>query len=332
MTRGLESADEFETIARLFRPLAEHEAALSLMDDAACLSPASGHDLVMTMDTIVEGVHFLPDDPLDLVARKLLRVNLSDLAAKGAVPFGYLLSTAWRESSGWSEREAFSAGLREDQSRYGLTLLGGDTVVTPGPYVFSATLIGMVRSGRMVRRSGARPGDLVLVTDTIGDGYLGLKVAQQTLSLEPEREAALLDRYRIPEPRCDFIEPLQAHANAAVDVSDGLLADLAHICKASAVGMDIDLFRMPMSRAVLSWFENRVDPVDAALMLATGGDDYQVAFTAHPGALSALEAEAKDRHLRLTVLGEVTEAEGLQVRYGETHLTPSRLGWRHGED
>lgn len=332
MTRGLESADEFETIARLFRPLAEHEAALSLLDDAACLSPPSGHDLVLTKDTIVEGVHFLPEDPLDLVARKLLRVNLSDLAAKGAMPFGYLLSTAWRESSSWREREAFSAGLREDQSRYGLTLLGGDTVVTPGPYVFSATLIGMVRSGRMVRRSGARPGDLVLVTDTIGDGHLGLKVARQALSLEPEREAALLERYRIPEPRCDFIEPLQALANAAVDVSDGLLADLAHICKASDTGMDIDLARLPMSRAALSWFESRVDPVDAALTLATGGDDYQVAFTAHPGALSALELEARERRLRLTVLGEVTEAGGLQVRYGDSPLTPSRLGWRHGRD
>ena len=126
--------DEFESISRLFKPLAaDAPEARGLMDDVAVITPRSGHDLVVTKDALVEGVHFLPDDPLDLVAKKLLRVNLSDLAAKGAEPFGYLLSTSWSPRCGWAEREAFAAGLKEDQAHYGVKLFGGDTTSTPGP-------------------------------------------------------------------------------------------------------------------------------------------------------------------------------------------------------
>src|SRR5690606_33514524 len=186
-------------------------------------------------------VHFLPDDPLDTVAQKLLRVNLSDLAAKGAEPFGYLLACHWSERCGWPEREAFVAGLRRDQAIFDIFLLGGETVKTPGPASFSATMMGWAPSGAAVSRAGARAGDLVFVTGTIGDGWLGLQAAQATLSLEPDRVAALLEHYRTPTPRVEFAGPIRDFASASIDVSDGLIADLGHMAEASDVRIETDL-------------------------------------------------------------------------------------------
>ena len=189
---ALDVAGEFETIERLLRPLAHPEWGRGLADDVAVLPSRPGYDLVLTKDAMVEGVHFLPDDPLDMVARKLLRVNLSDLAAKGAEPFGYLLACFWSERCGWPEREAFAAGLAEDQAKFGVHLLGGDTVRTSGPASFSLTAMGWATTGKTVSRAGAQVGDLVFVTGVIGDGLLGLRAARGELSLEAERIDALL--------------------------------------------------------------------------------------------------------------------------------------------
>ena len=245
-------ADEFETIARLFRPLTRGAPeALDLLDDAAVLPGRPGFDLVITKDAVVQGVHFLPDDPLDLVARKLLRVNLSDLAAKAAEPFGYLLAVAWPKGA---DREAFARGLAQDGEAFGLVLLGGDTVSTPGPLTASVTMLGWVPEGRMVKRFGARPGDLLVVSGTIGDGVLGLAAA----SWEFE-DAALADRYRLPQPRLELREALRAHAHAAVDVSDGLLADAGHIAKASGCAVRVELERVPLSASARDWLGGRTD-------------------------------------------------------------------------
>jgi thiamine-monophosphate kinase len=242
---------EFETIARLLRPLAEGAPeARGLKDDVAVVPGRPGFDLVLTKDALVEGVHFLPEDPLDLVAKKLLRVNLSDLAAKGAEPYGYLLSTSWSERCGWEEREAFARGLSEDQARYGIRLFGGDTTNTPGPLTLSLTALGWVPHGRAVARRGAQPGDLVFVTGTIGDGHLGLRALKAELpDLELERIEALARRYWLPEPRFPFGRLLREYASASVDVSDGLVADLGHIAEASGVGIELKLEKTPLSRA-----------------------------------------------------------------------------------
>ncbi|HYC98306.1 thiamine-phosphate kinase [Brevundimonas sp.] len=327
---AVDVAGEFETIRRLFAPLAHPEWGRGLKDDVAVVPSKAGYDLVLTKDAIVEGVHFLPSDPLDTVARKLLRVNLSDLAAKGAEPFGYLLACHWSERCGWPERMTFVDGLRADQKTFGVALLGGDTVVTPGPASFSMTLLGWTPKGRTVGRAGARPGDLVFVTGSIGDGWLGLQAAQQKLALDPDRIAALLERYRTPTPRVDFIVPIRDFASASIDVSDGLIADLGHMAETGEVRIEIDLELAPRSAAGQAWYEGRVDEQAALERLATGGDDYEIAFTARPSDEAALRREAERRHLRLTRIGRVVAGQGVVARFAGQPILIDRPGFTHG--
>ena len=327
---AVDVAGEFETIRRLFAPLAHPEWGRGLADDVAVVPSRPGHDLVLTKDAIVEGVHFLPADPLDTVARKLMRVNLSDLAAKGAEPFGYLLACHWSPRCGWPERLSFVDGLRADQKAFGVALIGGDTVATPGPASFSMTLLGWIPRGRTVGRAGARPGDLVFVTGTIGDGWLGLEAVQGRLSLDAERIAALTDHYRVPTPRIDFALPVRDMASAAVDISDGLVADLQHLAEAGGVCVEVDLESVPLSAAGQAWFDGRVDPQAALERLATGGDDYEIAFTASAREESALRREAERRHLRLTRIGRVTAGQGVVVRHSGQRVTIARAGFTHG--
>jgi thiamine-monophosphate kinase len=327
---AVDVAGEFETIRRLFAPLAHPEWGRGLADDVAVVPSRAGYDLVLTKDAIVEGVHFLPTDPLDTVARKLMRVNLSDLAAKGAEPFGYLLACHWSPRCGWPERMTFVDGLRADQKVFGVALLGGDTVATPGPASFSMTLLGWTPKGRTVGRAGARPGDLVFVTGAIGDGWLGLEASQGKLSVDAERVAALSDHYRSPTPRTEFALPIRDMATASIDVSDGLIADLGHMADAGRIGIEIDLETVPLSAAGQAWFDGRVDAQAALENLVTGGDDYEIAFTASPRDEAALRREAERRHLRLTRIGRVTAGQGVVARFGGQPVTFTRPGFTHG--
>ena len=327
---AVDVAGEFETIQRLLAPLAHPEWGRGLADDVAVVPSRPGHDLVLTKDAIVEGVHFLPTDPLDTVARKLMRVNLSDLAAKGAEPFGYLLACHWSPRCGWPERMTFVDGLRADQKAFGIALLGGDTVATPGPASFSMTLLGWTPKGRTVARAGARVGDLVFVTGAIGDGWLGLEAVQGKLSLDGERIAALCDHYRMPMPRIDFALPIRDIASAAIDVSDGLIADLGHLADAGRVRIEIDLESVPLSAAGQAWFDGRVDELAALAKLVTGGDDYEIAFTASARDEAALRREAERRHLRLTRIGRVTAGQGVVARVGGEPVTFDQPGFTHG--
>ena len=308
--------DEFEAIARLFRPLTRGAPeAFGLLDDAAAIPARPGHDLVITKDAIVEGVHFPVGEAPDLVARKLLRVNLSDLAAKGAEPYGYFLAVSWPAAWDAEARASFARGLDEDGRAFGLLLLGGDTTSTPGPMTASATLLGWVPAGGMVLRSGAEPGDLVLVSGPIGDGLLGLAAARGEIV-----DAALAERYRLPEPRLDLREKLRGHAHAAADVSDGLIADAGHIAEASGVGITLGLESLPLSAGARNWLEQRPDRAAALLRLASGGDDYQVVCTSAPAAAP---------ELGMTVVGEVTAGAGVCVLFEGEPLDPGAGGWRH---
>src|SRR5215469_7802756 len=260
---------EFERIARFLAPLAG-PGGLGLADDAALVDCKAGCRLVVTADAIVAGVHYLPEDPPELIARKLLRVNLSDLAAMGARPLHYLLTTALPAELGVEWFGRFAQGLEEDQRGFGIELLGGDSVRTSGPAVLSLTAIGEVAAGMEIRRSGARAGDLVWVSGTIGDALLGLQVLKGAYGLlAAEYRAGLIGRFRLPDPRVELGGRLAGIAHAMIDISDGLIADLGHICKTSCVGAVVELPSLPLSPAA----RVIVDGQPAARAdLAVGGD------------------------------------------------------------
>lgn len=313
-----EAPAEFGLIARHFRPLAG-PGGLDLLDDAAILVPPPGRELVLTVDAMVEGVHFLPDDPADLVARKLLRVNLSDLAAKGAVPLGYLLTVSARRGTPDSWFAEFAAGLAQDQATFDTALLGGDTTSTPGPLSLSLTAIGHVAPGALVRRIGARRGDGIWVTGTIGDGALGLRAIAGDL---PDPEGYLASRYRLPQPRLGVVAP--AVARAAMDVSDGLVQDLGHLCRASGLGASIEADRVPLSDAAYAagpeWRE----------LILTGGDDYELLMAVAPEQEPALQAAAARRGVGVSRIGVFESGTEIRVLDGKGDpVAIRRAGWSH---
>jgi thiamine-monophosphate kinase len=298
---------EDRLIARFFRPLATDPGAFGLLDDAATLTPPPGSDVVLKADAIVGGVHFFPDDPPDLIAKKALRVNLSDLAAKGASPAGFLLSLALPASVGADWLEAFARGLGEDARTYGCPLMGGDTDRTPGPVTISIAAFGLVPCGTMVRRSGARPGDRVVVTGTIGDGALGLLVRRDPATAERWRlnvrqRDHLIGRYLLPQPRNAAAQALRQHASAAMDVSDGLAGDLGKLCAVSGVAVDIEVARVPLSDAARVAVARDPSLIETAL---TGGDDYEVVATVPAAAVDALQAQAEAAGVALTDIGTI---------------------------
>jgi len=314
-----EAPDEFGQIARLYRPLTRGAPeALDLLDDAAVIPSRPGFDLVVTKDAMVEGVHFLAGEAPDLIARKLLRVNLSDLAAKGAEPYGYFLATAWPRTFDWSARQAFAAGLAVDGEAFGLTLLGGDTVSTPGPVTVSLTMLGWVPAGTMIRRGGAKAGDLVMVSGPIGDGWLGLAAARGETD---DPDGYLAGRYRLPSPRLDLRDSLRAYASAAADISDGLIADARHIAEASGLALRLDLDKLPLSPAARAWLDLQSDRAAALGALASGGDDYEVVCAASPQAAALLG---------LTVVGELLPGSGTETRVAGEPVAIGAGGWRHG--
>jgi thiamine-monophosphate kinase len=318
-----ERPDELDWIAAL-RPLATSAAALGLLDDAAVVPSRPGYDLVISEDAMVEGVHFLPGEDAEVIARRLLRTNLSDLAAKAAEPFGYTLMTAWPASRGWEDQEAFIRGLAMDGEEFDVTLLGGDTVSTPGPLTVSATVFGWVPTGRVVRRSGAQPGHELVVFGVIGNGALGLKAARGQIA-DPYRELA--QAYRLPQPLLHLRQALRRHAAAAADVSDGLIADALHIAEASGCAVTLDLERMPLSESARDWVKAQPDRAEALLALATGGDDYALVCAA-PGG-EALIAAAEGDPPDSAVMGVFATGRGVTVRLSGVELKPRSLGWRH---
>jgi len=317
------SRDEFTFIAEVLAPLAAGmPGALGLADDAALVACPPDRELVVTKDALVLGVHALPDDPPDLVARKLLRVNLSDLAAMGAEPLGYLTALLRPRELEDAWLEAFAAGLAEDQQRFGLGLLGGDTVATPGPFAATLTAIGTVPRGRVLRRRGARPGDDLWVSGTLGDAALGLRILRG-LAVPDEDAGPFVQRYRLPEPRLALGVALRDLARAVVDVSDGLLQDLDHLCRASGVGARIELARLPVraaARAIPGWRE-------AAL---AGGDDYELLFAAPPEVRGRIAELSARLGLPLTRIGTVVTGSGVEVRdEAGRPVTPATTGFRH---
>ena len=289
-----------------------HPGALGLTDDAAILTPPRGHSLVVTADAVVGGVHFFAGDPPGAIARKALRVNLSDLAAKGAKPAGFVLTLALPKSCGETWLKGFARGLGADAKRFQCPLLGGDTVYTPGPVTISITAFGTVPGGLMARRSGARAGDRVVVTGTIGDSALGLKLRKERgaaarWKLDRAMQRHLLARYLVPQPRNALAEALRLNASAAMDVSDGLAGDLGKLCRASGAGAEIEAARVPLSKAARAVLAADAEAMETVL---TGGDDFEVVATVPQRKLKRFFAAARRAGVKVTEIGRVTAGTG----------------------
>ncbi len=315
-------AGEFDLIARYFRPLAGPEG-LGLLDDAACVSVQPKHDLVVTKDLIVEGIHFVGDEPASDIAWKALAVNLSDLAAKGARPTQYFLGLSLPKDTHEAWVEDFTNGLKACQQAYGIQLAGGDTTASKAGVTISITAFGEVPSGTMTKRSGAQVGDHVYVSGTLGDAALGLKMVQGDLDGDP----ALVGRYRRPLPRLALGHALRDIASACADISDGLLADLGHICRASEVGARLEQSALPLSARAESLVGQ-----DAELwpFVYAGGDDYELVFTAAPDNAGLLAQAAADCDVTITWVGVIEQGSECHLVDLEGNLVQSgHQGYQH---
>jgi thiamine-monophosphate kinase len=321
--------DEFALIARYFAPLASGvPGAAGLRDDAATFVTPPGFETVVTTDALVEGVHFLAEDPPGLVARKALRVNLSDLAAKGAKPTIYLLALSLgpRVDEAWIA--SFAAGLEADQSEFGIGLAGGDTTSTPGPTTIAVTAMGALPRASVLRRENAKAGDTVFVTGTIGDGALGLSVLKGELGwLGAAERDALVARYRLPQPRTAVGPYLLGRASAALDVSDGLVADLGHIARASGLAATIEAERVPLSPAASAVLAR--EPGRLASVL-TGGDDYEILFTMPSRYFDAVSTSVAKSGVPITAIGRMAEGTGVIVLGKDgAAMSLDQGGYRH---
>ena len=323
------TSGEDSLIARYFRPLATDPGAFGLGDDAAVLN-AHGDDIVVTTDAIVEGVHFFANDPPDTIARKALRVNLSDLAAKGATPAGFVLTLALPSAEeAWLA--PFARGLGEDIGLFDCPLLGGDTVSTTGPRMISITAFGRIPAGKTVHRSGARLGDRVMVTGTIGDAALGLAVLKGgavATALAGEAKEMLIARYRVPQPRNALAQAVRDHAHAAMDVSDGLAGDLTKLCAASGVSAAIDVQSIPLSEAAAALVARGTVGIES---LIAGGDDYEILCAIPEESTDAFARAAAQAGVQITSVGTIIAATSpprfLDKQGGEIVL--KRLSYSH---
>ena len=324
---------EFDIIARYFAPLATDSSALSLRDDAAVLRPPEGLEIVLACDTVIEGVHFLSEDPPESVGHKALAVNLSDLAAKGARPYVYLLAlslTSKQVAADWLE--AFAAGLGALQRRSGISLAGGDTTKTPGPLSITISALGLVPHGHAALRHGAKRGDLLYMTGTIGDAYLGLLLLKQPelagkWRLSEDDVAFLVGRYREPKPRNAIAIPLRNLASAAIDVSDGLVGDVGKLAAVSHVGAVIEAARVPLSPSARKAIASDPKLLEALL---TGGDDYEIVASVPEASASSFEAEIRTKDEIVTQIGHIEARDGTRVLgEGGRTIKLSNRGFAH---
>ncbi len=322
---------EFKTIHDIFAPLsAGAPGAFNLADDAALLDQSA---FVVTKDIIVAGVHFLPKDPLDLVARKLIRVNLSDLAAKGAKPVGYFLGCVWPTNIKREQIELFGSGLREDQETYRVALYGGDTtmhIAKGAPLTLSATFFGIPSRQGLTKRSGAAAGDDLYLSGTVGDAGLGLAALKKEMKFTTVDKASLAGRYHLPEPRLSLGAALAGLATAAIDVSDGVIADAAHLARASGVSANLDAAAIPLSRAARDWALAQ-DEFDAAIATLAGfGDDYELLFSAPPSMRRSIGVAAKASRTEVVRVGSLSRGEGVSLSDGQgTAIAITSAGFDH---
>ncbi len=313
---------EFEIIAQVLAPLSRGaDLAFDLTDDAALIEPRPGQCVVVTADALVAGVHFPYDEAADLIARKALRVNLSDLAAMGADPLAYFMTIAVPPDIDDAWIELFAKGLAQDQTEFAVTLAGGDIVSTPNELVLSITMLGSVTSDAVIRRNGAQVGDRVYVSGTIGDAALGLFTLNGVLNITDAGE--LIERYSVPQPRLALGAALRGSVHSGIDVSDGLVADLLHICEMSDVAAVIRAESIPLSEAARTVLQQAPELLTSIL---SGGDDYELLFTAS----ADFDPTAIEGGVALSEIGEVVRGEGVTVIGADGEpMVLDRGGFRH---
>jgi len=320
---------EFEIIKTYFSALALSEkGAFNLTDDAAVIAIPAGKCIVVTTDTIVQGTHFLSEDSPNNIAAKLLRESLSDLAAMGSIPAYYNLSIAVNSNTKSDWFEAFALGLLADQKKYNITLIGGDTVATSGPITLTITALGLVDKGKTIRRSGAKFDDDIWVSGSIGDAALGLKVATGKLNqISEANKNYLRSRYFKPNPRTLLGPKLVGHVNSAIDISDGLIADLNHICETSNLGAKVQITDIPLSNAAKDVLSIKPDYID---LILGGGDDFELLFTADKSFKKIKKKLTRALDLNLTKIGSIISGDSIQIfdQYGKIYPLP-KFGYAH---
>ena len=333
MTADQVLAGEEDIIQGYLAPLAAGmPGAFGLRDDCATAAPSPGCEFVLKTDAIASGVHFLPDDPSADIGWKALAVNVSDLAAKGARPHGYLMSLAFPAAPTRDWMAEFARGLADAQRAFGIGLLGGDTDKRPGPLTITPMVIGEVPVGRMVRRGTARAGDILCVSGTLGDSALGLSLRQDATLGERWRLSsgdrdALVARFLRPQPRVTLASVVLAHARASMDISDGLMKDLGRMCRASGVGADVDYAKLPLSSAFRSALAAAPDAAGHALF---AGDDYELLCAVPWLELDACLAAAEAAGVPFSPIGVFTERRSIALRSADGRiLEPAGAGWDH---
>ncbi len=336
MTDGRLRTEEAIIQGYLARLAAGFPGAFGLRDDCAVAAPTPGHEFVFKTDPIAEQIHFLRSDPPGAIGWKALAVNVSDLAAKGARPVAYLLSLSFSEAPEREWMANFADGLDRAQRAFGLHLMGGDTDRRPGPISITPMVVGEVPTGCMVRRAAAQVGDVIFVSGVLGDAALGLRLRQQpercaAWGLGPSETAQLIDSYLLPQPRLALGRALIEHANAAMDVSDGLIKDLDRMCRASGCAALVQYQRLPESAAMRRVRDVDQNAADAALV---AGDDYEVLATVPAGRADAFEASANAAGVAVTAIGRMVAAEPERATVVvESHpgklFRPGGSGWDH---
>ncbi len=319
-----EKMDEFSLIEKYLRPLAKGcNGAFSLTDDAAAIVPKKGNQFVITKDAIAEGVHFLPGTSPELIAKKLVRTNLSDIAAMGAKAKYYLIAAMLNSKINEEWIKKFAEALAAEQKIFGIHLIGGDTIKTKGPLAFSLTMIGEARSGKALQRSGAKPGDGIYVSGTIGDAALGIKILQGEITVAKAKEKFLIDRYLIPHPQVEIGQKLSGIASSCIDISDGMAADLAHICKVSGVSAIIEKEKIPVSRAAREILANHPELWNSVI---SGGDDYELLFTVPPKREKMLS-----KFKKISRIGRVVKksAKSLKITENGQEIRIKTAGYKH---
>ncbi|WP_131794257.1 thiamine-phosphate kinase [Fluoribacter gormanii] len=315
--------DEFSLIEHFFKPLdyERDDVLLGIGDDAACVRVPHKMNLLVSMDTLVSGVHFLPHwNAYDIACRSVM-VNVSDMAAMAANPSWVTLALTLPElNRQWLT--LFAQGLKNSLNQFDMTLIGGDT--THGPLSITLTIFGTAPIGKAISRGGAKPGDIILVSGELGAAALAVKLLENQ-NISEQDKVELMDKLLHPKPRVDLIEFLRGHATAAIDISDGLSADLNHICVASGVGACLNKETIPIHPLLDKyWTDNAVD------LALTGGDDYELCFTVPEYRLSSLINDLNSADLRCYPIGVVEERAGLRMKDANNHyyeLTPK--GYSH---